>query len=235
MADVEVSFHSAGQRLAGTLKLPDRGSPPFPAIVQGPGWLGLRERQAVPPLSRGPARRRASPSSCSTTAASATPRATPTYLDPHDPGRGHPGRRHLPRDHAPEIDPDGIGVFGSGGTGGGNAVMAAALDERVKAVVAQVPIADGRDWLHRMRREHEWLEFLERVRRGPRAARARPARAAMVAPRDGIMVPTPERRRDQRQGGRRRARARAGRSSPAPRRSSPTAPSTSSTASRRGR
>ena len=38
----EVSFYSGGVRLAGTLKLPDPGSAPFPAVVQGPGWLGLR-------------------------------------------------------------------------------------------------------------------------------------------------------------------------------------------------
>jgi hypothetical protein len=71
--------------------------------------------------------------------------------------------------------------------------MAAGLDERVLATVAQVPVADGRDWLHRMRREHEWLEFLDHVR----SARERYAATGdleLVAPRNGIMVPTPERR-----------------------------------------
>ena len=93
----------------------------------------------------------------------------------------------------PEIDPGRIGAFGSGGTGGGNAICAAALDPRLKAVVAQVPIADGRDWLHRMRREYEWLEFLEQIRQD-RLRYATTGEATMVPPREGIMVPTPERR-----------------------------------------
>jgi dipeptidyl aminopeptidase/acylaminoacyl peptidase len=93
----------------------------------------------------------------------------------------------------PEIDPGRIGAFGSGGTGGGNAILAAGLDERIKAVVSQVPIADGRDWLHRMRREHEWLEFLAAIEED-RKRRVTTGEATLVAPRDGIMVPTPERR-----------------------------------------
>jgi hypothetical protein len=71
--------------------------------------------------------------------------------------------------------------------------MVAGLDERVLATVSQVPIADGRDWLHRMRREHEWLEFLERLR-ADRVQRTISGQSELVAPRDGIMVPTPERR-----------------------------------------
>jgi hypothetical protein len=71
--------------------------------------------------------------------------------------------------------------------------MAAALDERFKAMVSQVPVADGRDWLHRMRREHEWLEFLARIEED-RRQRVTTGQGELVAPRDGIMVPTPERR-----------------------------------------
>jgi hypothetical protein len=70
--------------------------------------------------------------------------------------------------------------------------MAAALDERFKAMVSQVPISDGRDWLHRMRREHEWVDFLEQVRQDG-LRRVRTGAGEMVPPRDGIMVPTPER------------------------------------------
>ena len=92
----------------------------------------------------------------------------------------------------PEIDPARIGAFGSGGTGGGNAVMAAGLDDRIGATVSQGPVADGRDWLHRMRREYEWLEFLDEFRQD-RLRRVTTGEAELVAPRDGIMVPTPER------------------------------------------
>jgi dipeptidyl aminopeptidase/acylaminoacyl peptidase len=91
-----------------------------------------------------------------------------------------------------DIDVHRIGVFGSGGTGGGNAIVAAALDDRLKTVVSQVPIADGRDWLHRMRREHEWVDFLSEVRRDARE-RAIHGTGRRVPPRDGIMIPTPER------------------------------------------
>lgn len=93
----------------------------------------------------------------------------------------------------PEIDGGRIGAFGSGGTGGGNAVVVAALDPRVKAVVSQVPIADGRDWLRRMRREYEWLDFLREVEED-RRHRAISGEGLLVAVRERIMVPTPERR-----------------------------------------
>ena len=122
----------------------------------GPGLARAQGRQALRPLPRGACRRPASASSSSTTAASATPRATAacsrfagqlrdlvnavTYLTTRD-----------------DVDPDAIGVFGTGGTGGGNAVLLAAVDPRVKAAISQVPVADGADWLHRMRPEHEWL------------------------------------------------------------------------------
>jgi hypothetical protein len=59
--------------------------------------------------------------------------------------------------------------------------------------VSQVPVADGRDWLHRMRREHEWLEFLARIEED-RRRRVTTGTGELVAPRDGIMVPTPERK-----------------------------------------
>jgi dipeptidyl aminopeptidase/acylaminoacyl peptidase len=93
----------------------------------------------------------------------------------------------------PEVDPNRIGAFGSGGTGGGNAIYAAATDPRIGPVVSQVPIADGRDWLHRMRREYEWLELLAELRE-ERVRHAATGDAKMVHPREGIMVPTPERR-----------------------------------------
>src|SRR5690606_14413514 len=53
----------------------------------------------------------------------------------------------------PDVDPNRIGAYGMGGTGGGNAILAAAHDPRLKVVAAQSVVADGRDWLHRMRRE----------------------------------------------------------------------------------
>ncbi|MEO6026187.1 MAG: alpha/beta fold hydrolase [Candidatus Binatia bacterium] len=46
----------------------------------------------------------------------------------------------------PEIDPARIGVWGSSYSGG-HALMVGALDRRVRAVVAQVPLIDAHEWL----------------------------------------------------------------------------------------
>ena len=192
MATEEVRFYSHGCRIAGTLMLPDHASPvrPVAAVVQGPGWLGLRSAKLYARyhdalLDAGVAvlvfdYRGFGDSDGDST--HLDPRAqvediisAATYLELRE-----------------EIDPGRIGVFGSGGTGGGNAVMAAGLDARFRAMVSQVPVADGADWLRRMRREHEWLEFLSKLEED-RRARVRTGRGAMVAPRSGIMVPTPER------------------------------------------
>jgi dipeptidyl aminopeptidase/acylaminoacyl peptidase len=193
MAVNEVRFYSRGVCLAATLKLPDDASPerPVPAVVQGPGWLGLRDAKLYQPYH-----------DALVAAGIAVlvfdyrgfgdSEGDASYLDPRT--QVEDWRNAISYlEMRNEIDSRRIGAFGSGGTGGGNAVMVAGLDERVRATVSQVPIADGRDWLRRMRREHEWLEFLERLR-ADRARRALTGQSELVAPRDGIMVPTPERK-----------------------------------------
>lgn len=189
----ELGFHSAGCRLAATLKLPAGASAEHPgaAVVQGPGWLGLRDARLYEPyhqalLEAGVAVLAFDYRGFGDSEGDAT------LLDPA--AQVEDIRNAVTfLETRPEIDRGRIGAFGSGGTGGGNAVMAAGLDERIRAVVSQVPVADGRDWLHRMRREHEWLEFLDRLTED-RRRRAATGRSELVAPRDGIMVPTPERR-----------------------------------------
>lgn len=189
----DVRFYSHGTRLAGTLRLPSGASAEHPvgAVVQGPGWLGLRDAKLYEPYHE------------ALLAANMAvlvfdyrgfgdSEGDATYLDPRTQVEDYRSAATF-LETCEEIDADRLGAFGSGGTGGGNAIMAAALDERFKAMVSQVPIADGRDWLHRMRREHEWLEFLERVRTD-RRHRALAGTGELVAPRDGIMVPTPERK-----------------------------------------
>jgi fermentation-respiration switch protein FrsA (DUF1100 family) len=187
----EVRFHHAGTQLAGTLKLPAAGDGPFAAVVQGPGWLGLRGAKVYRPYHdallaagiavlvfdyRGFGDSGGDATYLDPMTQVADWRAAVTYLETRE-----------------EIDGRRIGAFGSGGTGGGNAIYAGALDPRIKVVVSQVPIADGRDWLHRMRREYEWLEFLEAIREDRRRYAAT-GEATLVPPREGIMVPTPERR-----------------------------------------
>jgi dipeptidyl aminopeptidase/acylaminoacyl peptidase len=187
----QVTFHSAGHRLAGTLMLPDVTTGAIPGIVHGPGWLGLRDAGLYRPYHE------------ALTAAGfavltldyrgfGDSEGDATFLDPMGQVADiRAGLTYL--ETRPEIDRRRLGVFGSGGTGGGNAIYVAGLDERVGAVVSQVPVGDGRDWLRRMRREHEWLEFLDRVR-ADRLRYVTTGESEMVAPRDGIMVATPERK-----------------------------------------
>jgi dipeptidyl aminopeptidase/acylaminoacyl peptidase len=91
-----------------------------------------------------------------------------------------------------DVNPDAIGAFGTGGTGGGNSILLADADPRIKAAISQVPVADGRDWLHRMRSESDWLAFLGELADNARE-RVTMGIDRMVAPRTGIMVPTAER------------------------------------------
>lgn len=192
MLQSEVSFFSEGERIAGILRSPDRGSDtPRPAIVQGPGWLGLKDAELYLPYHEaltaagfevlifdyrgfgdsGGDRGTLSPTGQLRDLVNAV-----TYL--------------ASRDH---VDSRRIGVFGSGGTGGGNAVMLAGMDDRIGAAVSQVPVADGEDWLHRMRSEDEWLAFLRRLA-DDRVSRVTTGKGEQVHPREEIMVPTAERR-----------------------------------------
>lgn len=191
MKESLVSFFSEGESISGILRLPDQGEGPYRGIVQGPGWMGLKDAKLYLRYHE------------------ALTAAGFAVLIFDYRGFGDSGGRTdllLPsmqledlinavtylsgRD---DIDPDNIGVFGSGGTGGGNAILLAAHDPRVGCVVSQVPVADGEDWLHRMRSEHEWLSFLERLE-SDRAKRVQTGESEMVHPREEIMVPTPERR-----------------------------------------
>lgn len=187
----EVGFYSRGSRLAGTIKLPSEATTErLPAIVHGPGWLGLRDAKLYRPYhealvgarfavlafdyrgfgdSEGDARY------LDPLAQVEDIRSAVSYLETRD-----------------DVDQGRIGAFGSGATGGGNVVVAAGQDSRLRAIVSQVPIADGREWLRRMRRESEWLEFLERLQ-GDRHHRVLSGGSELVNPRDAIMVATPER------------------------------------------
>ena len=92
-----------------------------------------------------------------------------------------------------DIDAGRGAIFGSGGTGGGNAILVAAAEPDARATISQVPVADGSDWLHRMRQEQEWVAFLAAVDED-RRARAATGKGTSVHPREGIMIETAERR-----------------------------------------
>jgi dipeptidyl aminopeptidase/acylaminoacyl peptidase len=188
-----VTFFSAGERVAGILRLPDDPGAPCAAIIQGPGWLQLKESKRNRPYHR----------------AFADAGLAVLVIDFRGFGESEGDRDHLLPTRwiedltnavtylttRADIDKDAIGTFGSGSTGGGNAVLLAAADPRVRCAVAQTPIADGADWIRRMRGEHAWAEFLDRLE-ADRRDRVVTGKGAMVHPRKDLMVTTPE--RDQR-------------------------------------
>jgi dipeptidyl aminopeptidase/acylaminoacyl peptidase len=191
MRETAVTFHSEGARLAAILRLPDEPGP-FPGIVQGPGWLGLKDAALYLPYHealtaagmavlifdyRGFGDSDGDRGTLSPNAQLQDLRNAITYLTTRD-----------------DIEPARLGVFGSGGTGGGNAVLLAAIDERINCAVSQVPVADGGDWLRRMRAtEQEWTEFLDRLA-ADRRERVLTGAGATVHPREEIMIPSAERR-----------------------------------------
>lgn len=91
-----------------------------------------------------------------------------------------------------EVDETALSVFGVS-FGGGVAVYTASIDSRVRTCVAVSAVADGSDWLRRMRREYEWYEFLDFAGSDQRK-RVGGGEATLVDPANGLMIPTPERR-----------------------------------------
>lgn len=192
MQTENVEFFSEGVRLRGLLRLPDRlPAEPMAAVVQGPGWLGLADAQTYVPWHEG------------LTAAGYAVLA----FDYRGFGRSE-GERGWVRpewqlqdilnavtylETRPEVHPRRIGSLGIGGSGGGNAILAAGVDERIRCVVAQTVVADGRDWLHRMRREYEWVEYLRRIE-ADRRRWVLEGDGEKVDPRQELMIETPERR-----------------------------------------
>lgn len=190
MRESTVAFFSEGDPISALWRTPDHDGP-YPAIVQGPGWLGLKDAKLYVRYHEalvaagfavlifdyrgfgdsGGDRGILSPARQLQDLVNAV-----TYLTTRD-----------------DVVADAIGTFGTGGTGGGNAILLADADPRVKAAVSQVPVADGTDWLHRMRQEHEWLAFLASLDED-RRLRVTTGEGRQVHPREEIMVPTPERR-----------------------------------------
>jgi uncharacterized protein len=192
MRTERVEFYSDGVRVRGLLRWPDAlPAESLPAIVHGPGWLGLAEARTYEPWHQG-----------LTDAGYAVLAFNYRGFGDSDGERGWVRPDWQLEDilnaityleTRAEVNPRRIGTYGIGGTGGGNAIMAAAVDARVRCVAAQSVVADGADWLRRMRREYEWAEFVQRVA-VDRQRWVREATGEKVDPREELMVATPERR-----------------------------------------
>lgn len=191
MREAPIQFHSDGYRLSGLFRAPATGDGPFPAVVQGPGWMGLKDanlyvryHEALTAAGfavliidyRGFGDSEGDRESVRIASQVDDLGAAVSYLEGRD-----------------DVDGGRLGVFGSGGTGGGNAILLAGLDPRVRCAVAQVPIADGADWLKRMRSESEWTAFLARLQ-ADRVQRATTGSGELVEPRTEITIPTAERK-----------------------------------------
>lgn len=187
----EVTFFSDGVRLHGYLHRPDSGGGRLPFITQGPGWMGLADAKLYQPYHqaftdagfavlifdyRGFGASEGDRGTLSPAWQLADWRNAIAYMRGRD-----------------DIDATRGAVFGSGGTGGGNAVLVAASEPDMRAAISQVPVADGRDWLHRQRAEHEWISFLAAVE-ADRRARATGGSGTDVHPRQGIALDPPERK-----------------------------------------
>lgn len=192
MRSEPIEFRSDGVLLRGSLRLPDgEAAEPVPALVQGPGWLGLASAANYVPWHE-----------------RFTDAGYAVLIFDYRGFGDSEGERGWIRPEwqledilnavtylttRPEVDPHRIGAYGMGGTGGGNAIMAAAHDRRLRCVAAQSVVADGEDWLHRMRREYEWVDYRNRLA-ADSARWVLGEEGERVHPRLDLMVETPERR-----------------------------------------
>jgi dipeptidyl aminopeptidase/acylaminoacyl peptidase len=192
MRESAVEFFYEGTRVGGILRLPDSGDGPFPAIVQGPGWLGLAEAKAYVPWH-----------AAFVDAGYAVLVFDYRGFGTSDGERGWILPERMVEDMInavtfletrPEIDRRRIGAFGIGGIGSANAIVAAARDPRIRCLAVQSVVSDGEAWLRGMRREYEWVAFKERVAEDARNW-VRDGVSELVDPRADIMVGAPERGR----------------------------------------
>jgi uncharacterized protein len=185
-----IRFVSDGCQIAGWLHQP-ASSPPWRVVVQGPGWLELACSTISEPYHEGFV-------AAGFAVLTFDYRGFGESEGPHGWIRPEWQIEDILASIAwlatrDDIDAGRLGLFAVGGTGGGNAIYVAAREPRVKALCAMSVVADGPDWLHRMRREHEWIEFRQRVAEN-RERMTVGGKDELIDPREELMVASPERR-----------------------------------------
>jgi dipeptidyl aminopeptidase/acylaminoacyl peptidase len=189
VAREEVTYSSGGDEVAGWF-YPAGAGGPAPAIVFLPGFTGTRQAAFYQPyvqafVAAGHAVLLADYRGWGD---SAGPRGEIVPLRQVEDARNALSYLET-RD---DVDPQRLSVVGVS-FGGGNALYAAAIDERIRACVAVSPVTDGRAWMRAMRREHEWHELLDRLA-ADRRARVLGHEPELVDPAEDVLVATPERR-----------------------------------------
>jgi pimeloyl-ACP methyl ester carboxylesterase len=191
--DEWVNFYSEGLKIEALLRRPDGDPPPggYPVILQGPGYIGLAES----PISK-----LYNEVFCKAGFAVIAPNFRGYGNSEGEKGWILPDQQIVDMintltyvETVRDFDARRIGCYGHGGTGGGNAIMLAGMDDRVRAVAVQSPVADGITWLRSMRRHYEWLAYVERIEEH-RRQRVLTGKGEIVNPREEIMVATPQRR-----------------------------------------
>jgi dienelactone hydrolase len=181
----DIAFYSEGCRLSGHLYLPDGQPEPKPAIVLAHGFTGVKELIL--------------PDFAERFAAQGWVALAFDYRG-FGTSEGERGRLLAPEQTAdirnavtfvrtrPEVDRERIGLWGTS-YGCGLVVQAAGMDERVKAVVAQIGIADGRTSLTRNLNEQQ-LAALQAAVEQDREQRVRTGHSGYVDP--FVLLPDPE-------------------------------------------
>jgi uncharacterized protein len=182
-----VTFYSDGARIAADLFLPDgSGTGPSPAVVICHGFGGIKAF-FVGDIAR---------------ALAAKGYVTLTF-DYRGFGESDGRRSRLfPQEQVedvlaaltylrsrPEVDSNRVATYGTS-FGGGIAIAAAALDDRARAAVCAVGIADCERWLRSLRRHWEWTAFSHRME-SDRVNRVLTGASEIVEPEE-IMVRDPE-------------------------------------------
>lgn len=155
-----VSFYSAGVRIAADLYLPEGVTGPVPAVVALPGFTAVKE-QAIPDIA--PQLTAAGVAVLGIDYRGFGASEGPKYtLLPW--GRVEDTRAALSYlESLPEVDPRRLGLFGLS-YGGTVALGATALDERVRCVVCIGSPTNGRSWLRSLRSQAEWSAFRQRMK-----------------------------------------------------------------------